>query len=525
MGFSTLLFTFGLGWRDFWAPVEPRYAEIVRVMFATNEWVVPRVNGNLYTDKPILYFWLALMAAKFSGAVNEWTVRLPAAMGGVGFVLTTYVIGRDFLNAGIGFIGAVILATSMRVIWEARWAHVDMLFCCWFTLAVYFAMRGLLRRGRPNEILLAYLFMALATLTKGLIGVVLPALLLGSFILVRRDWHLIRAVKLHWGLPLYLLVAGPWFFLVDRATDGRWLSDFLYLHHFQRYTSGAGHRQPFYYYFTTLPVDLLPWTIFALPALFAFRSYQRIRQESVLLFLSLWFLTVFLFFTASDTKRELYLLPLLPPAALWLGNYFDALVGNGIPENPLHRWFVCGGFAAVAVIGVAFPVAAWIMRREMFWLSLPGSLVLAIGGALTVRFLRRRQPLQTVVSVALMMTLALGTAALWILPYLERFKSRRPFAMQIKQTVPAAAPLYVYADTMNDFNFYLQREVIPVVSSREEVAKLLNGTQTSYILIKDRDLKKLTMLAARGIMLRNGAGTSTWNLVEIKTRPRADLES
>lgn len=120
LGLALLLFVPGLGARDFWAPVEPRYAEIVRVMFAKGEWVVPTVNGELYTDKPILYFWLVLIASKLVGVVNEWTVRLPAAMGGVGLVLATYFIGRDFFTARVGFYGAAILATCMRVIWEAR---------------------------------------------------------------------------------------------------------------------------------------------------------------------------------------------------------------------------------------------------------------------------------------------------------------------------------------------------------------------------------------------------------------------
>ena len=74
-----MLYISALGARDFWAPVEPRYAEIARVMFSKNEWIVPTINGDLYTDKPILYFWLVLLGARVFGAVNEWTVRLPAA--------------------------------------------------------------------------------------------------------------------------------------------------------------------------------------------------------------------------------------------------------------------------------------------------------------------------------------------------------------------------------------------------------------------------------------------------------------
>ena len=169
-----MLYISALGARDFWAPVEPRYAEIARVMFSKNEWIVPTINGDLYTDKPILYFWLVLLGAKVFGAVNEWTVRLPAALSGVGFVFASYLLGRDFFNARTGFIAAAILATTMRVVWEARWAHVDMVFCAFFLFAVYFGARSLFHKGRPHEILFTYLFLALATLTKGLIGVVLP---------------------------------------------------------------------------------------------------------------------------------------------------------------------------------------------------------------------------------------------------------------------------------------------------------------------------------------------------------------
>ena len=188
---AVLLFFPFLGARDFWAPVEPRYGEIVRVMFLKGEWIVPTINGDLYTDKPILYFWLALIGAKIYGAVNEWTVRLPAALGGVGFVFATYLLGRDFFNARTGFIAAAILATTMRVVWEARWAHVDMVFCAFFLFAIYFGARSLFHKGRPHEILFTYLFLALATLTKGLIGVVLPGLLFLAVMLVRREWRLI----------------------------------------------------------------------------------------------------------------------------------------------------------------------------------------------------------------------------------------------------------------------------------------------------------------------------------------------
>ena len=513
---SVVLFFPGLGARDFWAPVEPRYAEIARVMFAKGEWIVPMVNGDLYTDKPILYFWLVLIAAKVAGAVNEWTVRLPAAFGGVGFVLTTYFFARDFFSPRIGLLAAVMLATSARVIWEARWAHIDALFCFFFLLSVYFAARALLRKGDSSEILLAYVFMGLATLAKGLIGVVLPALLLVSFMIARRDWRLIAAAKLHLGIPIFLMVVAPWLLLVNGATESRWLADFIYVHHIQRYTAGAGHRQPLFYYFTTLPVDLLPWTVFAIPALFAYRRCRGLLTDPVKLFFALWFLVIFVFFSASNTKRDLYLMPLLPTVAVFIAHYIDDLDAGRLPQDMLYRSISLFFFALIALAGLLLPLATWVLRRDAFWIGLPVAGVLAAGGGSAVLYVRQNKPQKVVAATTLMMTSTLLCAVIWIFPYIEPFKSRRFFSMEVKRIVPATATLYVYADTMNDFNYYTARETIPVLKSPDEVGKLLAAGKDDYLLIKERDLKRIASIPRETILATDAVGSTIWYLVALE---------
>ena len=330
---------------------------------------------------------------------------------------------------------------------------------------------------------------------------------------------MIAAAKLPLGIPLFLLITAPWFWLVQQATDGRWLNDFLFIHHFQRYTAGAGHRQPFYYYLTTLPVDVLPWTIFIVPALIAYRPYRRIWQTPVLLFFVLWFISVLLFFSVSATKRELYLLPLLPVLALLIGNYFNDLSAGTIDETAIFRWLASVNFTIVVIIGVALPAVAWIVRPEAFWIFVPGSLTLALGGAVAVRFFRQRDPLKAITSIVLMMTMLLLSSALWVFPYLEQFKSPRPLAVAIKRIVPATAPLYIYADSMNEFNYYLERDAMPLLSSPAAIEKLLGGAPTSYMLIKERDLKRLNMVAPQWVVLTRSTGSTTWNLVELKAPP------
>ena len=441
LALTLILFFTGLGGRDFWAPVEPRYAEIVRIMFAKGEWIVPTVNGDLYTDKPILYFWLALIASNIAGGVSEWTVRSPAALGGIGFVLATYFVGRDFFSPKVGLIAGTVLATSVRVIWEARWAHIDMLFGFFFLLTIYFGARSLLGEGGKREILWAYIFMGLAVLTKGLIGVVLPALLLAAFASVRRDWSLIVDAKLQFGIPIFLLIVAPWFYLVNSATDGRWLADFIYIHHLQRYTEWEGHRHPFFYYFKTLPVDFLPWTVFAIPAIVGYFPYRQLLQRPQALYFSLCFLVVFLFFGLSDSKRDLYLLPLMPALALLVGNYIVDLSENRIHESALHQWLSQSFFSAAALFGLAVPLLAWLIRREIFWISLPVALVLVIGGIVTLIIIRQRGPLEVVTAAALLMASVAVGASIWILPYVNQFKSPRPFSMQVKRIVPGTSPL------------------------------------------------------------------------------------
>lgn len=513
---SLLLFFPFLGARDLWAPVEPRYAEIVRVMFAKGEWIVPTVNGELYTDKPILYFWLALIASKIAGGVNEWTVRLPAALAGIGFVLATYLIGRDFFGTRVGLIAAAVLATSMRVIWEARWAHIDMLFGFFFVLTVYFGARSVLGNGQKHEILWAYLFMGLAVLSKGLIGIVLPALLLAAYATVRRDWRMLLDARLPLGIAIFLLIAAPWFYLVNNATDGRWLADFIYVHHIQRYTEWAGHQHPFYYYFTTLPVDFLPWTVFAVPAVMAYFPCRELKQRPIVLFFSLWFAVVFMFFSISDSKRDLYLLPLLPTLALLVGNYIEDLTVKQLPESGLYRWLSQLFFGAVTITGLALPLVAWIMQRQAFWISLPAAIVFASGGICTLVFIRKGQPLKVVTLVTTFMSLAGVSLSIWVLPYINQFNSRRAFSKRIKELVPATAPLYIYADRMDDFNFYTEREIIPVLSSPAEVENAHRQLGSSYMLIKEKDLRKLSTVDPGGVLITGSISSTSWNLVALK---------
>jgi 4-amino-4-deoxy-L-arabinose transferase-like glycosyltransferase len=231
---------------------------------------------------------------------------------------------------------------------------------------------------------------------------------------------------------------------------------------------------------------------------------------------SLWFAAVFLFFSMSDTKRDLYLLPLLPSLALLVANYIDDLAQGKLEESPLYRSIGQLFFGAVAVTGLALPIATWIVRRDIFFISLPAAVVLTIGGIVTTVFIRERRPLRVAAAVTLLITLTTLCLSLWILPYVDQFKSRRLFSLEVKKIVPAAAPLYIYNDTMHDFNFYTEREIISVLSSRSQVAEVFRARGNRYILIKTHDLKALNMFGPEQVLLTQAVGSTTWNLVAFR---------
>jgi 4-amino-4-deoxy-L-arabinose transferase-like glycosyltransferase len=347
-----------------------------------------------------------------------------------------------------------------------------------------------------------------------LIGIVLPALVFASLMVARRDWQMIKAAKLHWGVPLFLLIAGPWFYLVNQATAGIWLRDFIFIHHIDRYTAGEGHEQPFFYYFATLPADFLPWTALALPALAKRRDYRRAWSERDTQFFLLWFVSVFVFFTLSNTKRDLYLIPVLPTLALIVANYIDGWASGESSPGPLG-FFPAVFFAIVALCGILVPIGAWIWRPGMLAAVLPASIVLAAGAAVSTIYVMRRR-LAAVLAVSAMMLLLTLAAVYWLFPYLEQFKSHRAFSAEVRRIVSPSAPLYVFHDSMNDFNFYMERAEIPVLAREADITRLGDGGEVSYLLIKERDLRRLKDSARRAITASAAIGTTTWHLLAIK---------
>ena len=323
-----VFFGFKLGDRALWSPVEGHYAELAREMVVSKDYLTPQLAGLKYLEKPPLFYWLESANIRLFG-LSEWSLRLwPALFAMVG-CLAVYFVGSRLFGRRVGLISCGVLATSSLWYVMGHVIDLDMTVSVLITCALLFFLLGSIQTaGYKRRFLMwgVFVFAALATLTKGLIGIVIPAIVIGSWILILGEWNILRKIYFPSGTCLFLLIAAPWYVLVSRADPG-FLSSYFVVEHFQRYlTKPEGLYEQPWAYIPVLLLGMFPWAAFLLQALkynLRFPWGQRHLHKEVI-FLVLWAGLVFLFFSSSSYKGVPYILPMFPPLAILIARYLAA---------------------------------------------------------------------------------------------------------------------------------------------------------------------------------------------------------
>lgn len=333
------LFIHRLAERDLWSSHEARAAQNAQTILSDGAWALPRLfDRSVEMQKPPLYYWLVATVGHFQGGrVDAWAVRLPAAVAGFGGAVLLYLLAAKRGRPVAGLIAAAVLATALHYTWLARTGRIDMPL----TLAVAVALGGFYvgqcrRRERNGNgswkwFLLSYLATAAAVLLKGPVGLVLPAAVVGAFLLFERElpspWHARRWLRLFhefgvwWGMPLLLGLTLPWYVWANMNTDGEFFRVFFWRHNLDRGfgTDGTLAAHPWWFYGPRLAFDLLPWSLLLLPLIWYFLRNDRWRDDPEARFGLIWLLAVVGLLSCLRFKRADYLLPAYPGAALFLG--------------------------------------------------------------------------------------------------------------------------------------------------------------------------------------------------------------
>lgn len=363
LALAAALLLFRLGALPLVGPDEPRYARVAVEMQRSGEWVTPTLQGEPWLEKPALYYWLAGAAYRVLGE-TESAARLPSVLGALALAGMTALVGARLSGAGAGLHAGFLIATTPLFFLYGRAASMDMLVAAGITGALGFFALGLFGVAGRLAIPAAWVCVGLATLAKGPIGLLLPGLVVAGYALATRDAGVVRRALSPVGILLFLLTAGPWYAAVAWDQGRAFLDVFLLNHNLQRFTSTVhNHPGPLVYYLPVLVGLVFPWSGLLLPA-FAGMAPRRSRLD---LFVLLWFLLPLLFFSAAGSKLPGYILPCLPPLALFAGRALD-VVSRGEARG-LPSW---AGPRAIAVVGLVLGAALagaplWLRAREPMW--------------------------------------------------------------------------------------------------------------------------------------------------------------
>lgn len=301
-------------------PTESVYALTAKEMLAADDWLSPRIYGDFWFDKPIMFYWELLIAYKIFG-VNEFASRFfPAVFATLGLFMT-YFFGAKLYGKKIGFAAAIILATSLEYWYIAHAVITDMTLLLMFSITLISFYLGY-RADNPRLYLISFAASGVAVLTKGPIGFFLPGLIILIFLVWQDDLlHLKKLFRVK-NFLLFAAVISIWYLPMTFIHGVEFLENFLGVHNFLRATvSEYPQTNVWYYYLLISLIGFFPWSILLIFG--AIKNFKRLPTlDTPEKFLLVWALTVVIFFQLCATKYVTYTLPAMVPAVILIAKYF-----------------------------------------------------------------------------------------------------------------------------------------------------------------------------------------------------------
>jgi len=493
---------------------EPREALAVQDIVQRGEWLVPLKRATDIPSKPPLFHWSAALVAKVTGSLDETTIRFPSALYATLGVLLVYWLGRKIYDGKTALLGAAILATMMVYQDQALSARVDMTLCFFVTLSL--TLFYALYRGYLTNALWFYLFFAVVgvgTLAKGPLGLLLPGLVAASLAILERRWDMIKKFTFHPGVILTLVLATGWYVVaVTRGGEGFFDRQILQ-ENLSRFVGGSGHSHPFYFYIPYLFSQALPWGLF-LPLLIWDLFKTGFRSGDDRLFLKLWFLVMFVFFSIAAGKRAVYLLPLYPALSLLLADWFVDTAGAGRGRLMIYR--AIGLFAALTGVLLVVITLGAIWSHDQGWFFSPIEGLLKAKDRANLVAVRRQLDnfgwsftWASLLTALLWLSLArslwsgrmlsvayqlvavsiLHGVIIWsvVMPAIAQEKSYREFMNEVNRRVKPDDKIFIYGDFNSDpVIFYGGRVIAKLKLSPESLAARL-GKGDGYLILPEHN--------------------------------------
>ena len=370
---AALLFFFALGNHQLQGSTEARVAGIAMEMHLDDDWVTPRLFGEAFLEKPPLSLWLDAGAMRVFG-VSPWAVRLASAVAGLLSVVLLYGMLRRFGRPkAVAWTAGILLATMASYWSNVRGVGEDALLALGVTTALLAFFQAQRVPSAANS-LLFIVGIAIATLSKGVLGLAMPGVVIFAYLLA--DNLIDKRLKVGaWLRPGLLTVVGLiplliWLAVLYQRGGSHAVAEVLLTNSVGRFSGSfveAGHYEPFYYYLAKLPEAFLPWNILVYLGLWHFR--KELKANRYLLFFSLWIVAQFIMLTMASSKRTVYLMSMTPAAAVIAAEYarvlFERLQARETADRFIgkvarHRQAIAAGLLTV-VIASYLGAAQWAL--------------------------------------------------------------------------------------------------------------------------------------------------------------------
>ncbi|MDP2923682.1 MAG: glycosyltransferase family 39 protein [Candidatus Omnitrophota bacterium] len=379
------------------------YAQSAKEMIQQKTWITPYIFGQPQFEKPVFIYWLLRIGFLIFGVSNFGARFFPALFAAIG-VITVYFLGiLGFRDEKKAFLSGLILMSCGMYVGLAKTVFTDMIFSTLMLLALTFFFWGYVKQSKKLAgILLFSLFSGLAVLTKGPLGIIIPVLAAGVFLLCKKDVKFLFCKDTIWGILLFLIAAAPWYILMIAKHGDSFIQEFFYNVNARRIVQ-AHHasNDTWYFYLVTILGGMFPWSLFVAGTLFFLPRYTKKKDNPFHLFLICWAAVIFFIFQLPRSKVANYIFPIFPVLALMAGNFiYDMITSN----KPKHLMFIFASatLAAIALIPIGFAVSfkiysSYILHKFPVYFLITGFLML---GILMLSFIIRRNFEKMIYSLA-----------------------------------------------------------------------------------------------------------------------------
>ncbi|MFZ5801445.1 MAG: ArnT family glycosyltransferase [Candidatus Omnitrophota bacterium] len=522
--FTGLTFGYRMGSLSLTDPDEVFYAQTAKEMLQQKTWGIPYIFGQPQFEKPILFYFLLAVTFKFFG-ISTTAARVWPCLFGIFGVVLTYIFGAKLYGRKTGLISAIVLATGLEYLALSRAVLTDIVFSVLLAAALMFFYLGFSDEKQQTKCFIAmFVFSALATLTKGPIGIILLLLVIFVFLLLKGRLDIFASSAFLKGLAVFAVVCLPWYIYICFTHGRQFFADFILRDNLQRFFYIAEHEKndTWYFYPLTTLGCFIPWAPFLAAALFKMPWRQPIKptKDNHSLFLICWTVIIFFFFQMAKSKLTSYVFPIFPALAIITGRYFKEEMYD--TSGKRHRVFVLGMvFIALAFVSLGLYGLYYNKQHNflpwgpalvpLFCLGLPSLLALIFS-----LFRKYRWAFGTIAASIVLLVIVGQT---FLIKYIDPWVSSRESAEILKRRLAGkkttivsnkffARGLLYYTDlpiVVMDTSPrpFFASHPIPVVYTNLQIILFFQSQPETYCVVKKGNFKKINFWKGWQLKIEN----------------------